>query len=218
MEAETTEMEVPIKRNSLTVRYDKSEWIQVMNQPFSKIEGNLIVFKLLKQQLINRICTPEASVYECRANLEVSGFFLAAKIVDKLSMDKARLSQQRDLLKFVCRETWGFFFNKQADRLQTNKRGGYIIFDGEPPWLKGCPLFDPQIAETRDSPNQDFSEILYHESASGRTGRFQASADAQASIISGIIRGTLSVLGCECCVTQDLKALPGCAFHVTVLA
>eukprot|EP01055_Gregarina_sp_Pseudo9_P001268 Gregarina_sp_Pseudo_9__1267@NODE_1841_length_1299_cov_5_400000_g1707_i0_p1_GENE_NODE_1841_length_1299_cov_5_400000_g1707_i0NODE_1841_length_1299_cov_5_400000_g1707_i0_p1_ORF_typecomplete_len209_score30_06TRAPP/PF04051_16/3_4e24_NODE_1841_length_1299_cov_5_400000_g1707_i0218844 len=197
-------------------RYDDPEWIEIMARPLSKIESSLVLMTLLKQKLIDTICAPRVDNFECRANLEVSGYFLAAKIIDKLAMDKARLNQQRDLLKFVCREIWGFFFGKQADRLQTNKRGGYIIFDAEPPWLKGCPLYELQLDGTDDKEN-DFSAMLYQEIATGKTGRFHASADAQATLISGIIRGSLSVLGCECRVTQDLKAPPSCSFHVTVL-
>eukprot|EP01053_Blabericola_migrator_P003285 Blabericola_migrator_1__3284@NODE_1968_length_3487_cov_234_827485_g1252_i0_p2_GENE_NODE_1968_length_3487_cov_234_827485_g1252_i0NODE_1968_length_3487_cov_234_827485_g1252_i0_p2_ORF_typecomplete_len148_score5_08TRAPP/PF04051_16/3_6e17_NODE_1968_length_3487_cov_234_827485_g1252_i0334777 len=125
-------------------------------------------------------------------------------------MDKARLNQQRDLLKFICREVWVFFYGKQADRLQTNKRGGYIIFDAGPPWLRGCPVYEPPGEEVGET---DFPTILSQEGASGKTHRFRASADAQASIMAGIIRGSLSVLGCESAVVQDLKQLPGCKDH-----
>ena len=33
-------------------------------------------------------------------------------------------------MKFLCREAWGFFFGKQADRLQVNKdTGGFVVWD-----------------------------------------------------------------------------------------
>eukprot|EP01056_Protomagalhaensia_sp_Gyna25_P001835 Protomagalhaensia_sp_Gyna_25__1834@NODE_1970_length_1373_cov_106_994003_g1623_i0_p1_GENE_NODE_1970_length_1373_cov_106_994003_g1623_i0NODE_1970_length_1373_cov_106_994003_g1623_i0_p1_ORF_typecomplete_len212_score30_08TRAPP/PF04051_16/3_3e28_NODE_1970_length_1373_cov_106_994003_g1623_i07381289 len=181
----------------------------------SRIELSSTLVRLLRLELVNSLCPAASGPLECKANLEVTGFFLATKIVDKLTMDKARLTQQRDLLKFVCREVWGFFFGKQADRLQTNKRGGYIIFDGESPWLRGCPLFETVADDNEVS--ETFSSVLLQEVASGKTSRFKSSADAQAALICGIIRGALSVLGFECSVTQDLKQFPGCSFHVTIL-
>eukprot|EP01057_Protomagalhaensia_wolfi_P003564 Protomagalhaensia_wolfi_Nauph_80__3563@NODE_3606_length_755_cov_7_076816_g2837_i0_p1_GENE_NODE_3606_length_755_cov_7_076816_g2837_i0NODE_3606_length_755_cov_7_076816_g2837_i0_p1_ORF_typecomplete_len122_score26_80TRAPP/PF04051_16/5_1e07_NODE_3606_length_755_cov_7_076816_g2837_i0243608 len=108
-------------------------------------------------------------------------------------------------------------------------QGGYIIFDGDSPWLRGCPLFETVAEDSGVS--ETFSSILLQEVASGKTSRFKSSADAQAALICGIIRGALSVLGFECSVTQDLKQFPGCkveyyeswlyslpgSFHVTIL-
>lgn len=42
--------------------------------------------------------------------------------VDRLSLSNTRVWDQRECLKFICKDVWMFLFKKTADRLQTNRR------------------------------------------------------------------------------------------------
>lgn len=164
---------------------------------------------------------------EMRTSLELAGYFLGVKITDRLTLDRARFFHQRDCLKFVCREVWQFFFRKQADRLQTNKKGGYIILDETAPWLEGFPLFDSDSKQTQKSlptisgipaeSNQSPAGTIDETEAAPRTSVFAHSANAHACVMAGIIRGALTVLCCPCSVAQELREVPSCSFHITVL-
>ncbi|EZG55084.1 transport particle component Bet3 domain protein [Gregarina niphandrodes] len=149
------------------------------------------------------------------------GYSLGARITDKLMLEKSRCHVQKDIFKFVCRELWQLFFQKQADRLQTNKKGGYIIFEEASPWLKRLLPYEGmdsgKVPLINVKCGNDAATLL-SEKEKKRTASFGNSADAQAALICGIIRGALTILGCPCLVSYDLENPPSCSFHALVIS
>ncbi|KAL8425094.1 hypothetical protein Efla_001483 [Eimeria flavescens] len=73
--------------------------------------------------------------------LHASGFRVGSRVAERLTLKCCRMPEQRECVKFVCKDLWHFLFQKQADRLQTNRRGGYVIHDANLPWLRRvCPF------------------------------------------------------------------------------
>eukprot|EP01071_Lankesteria_metandrocarpae_P015190 Lankesteria_metandrocarpae@DN9417_c0_g1_i1.p1 len=88
--------------------------------------------------------------------LEELGFNTGVRLVERLLWNKPRIWEHRECVKFICKELWTYLFHKQADRLQTNRRGGYLIFDSALPWLKRVPRTSdapmvPTFAPTGDA-------------------------------------------------------------------
>ncbi|KAF7458642.1 transport protein particle (trapp) component, bet3 protein [Cryptosporidium felis] len=114
--------------------------------------------------------------------LEESGFYLGIRIVE-------RINDQKEIIKFICKELWSFMFLKQADRLKTNKRGGYAIFDSNLLWLTRLP-----------------STI----SVGIRKMQFEPAINV--IVVCGIIRGALQHLGLTCSVAAEVSKVPSCRF------
>ncbi|EAZ51443.1 Trafficking protein particle complex subunit 6B, partial [Cryptosporidium parvum Iowa II] len=121
------------------------------------------------------------------STLEESGFYLGIRLVERLSVFRHRIYDQKEIIKFICKDLWNFIFLKQADRLKTNRRGGYAILDNELIWLSKLP-----------------SSI----SANSRKVQFEPAINV--IIVCGIIRGALQHLGLTCSVAAEVSKIPSC--------
>lgn len=130
------------------------------------------------------------------AMLEENGFSIGVRTVERLSLSSSRVWDQRECLKFICKDLWMFLFRKTADRLQTNRRGGYVIQEHNLPWLKNLPPVTATGAENRTPVWQQPS--------------------VHAAMACGILRGALTNLGLACTVTADVTSPPVCSFQVKI--
>ena len=85
-------------------------------------------------QLSRYVNANHTTVSARRAAMSDLGFMLGCKALERLlavqpTLELAHPLEERDIIKFVCKELWEWLFGKQADRLQTNKKGGYVIVD-----------------------------------------------------------------------------------------
>lgn len=46
----------------------------------------------------------------------------------------AKINDQLELFKFLCKEFWNLVFGKQIDNLKTNHRGVYVLHVLDFPW------------------------------------------------------------------------------------
>ncbi|CEM17532.1 unnamed protein product [Vitrella brassicaformis CCMP3155] len=123
--------------------------------------------------------------------LEEMGFMLGGKIVERLTASRSRLQDEKDIVKFICKDLWNYLFHKQADRLQTNRRGGYVIQDNTLRWLRHMPPM-PDTAPPHKRPM------------------------APVSVICGIIRGALTHLGLSASVSASVAEPPCCSFSIKI--
>ncbi|KAH8583818.1 Trafficking particle complex subunit 6B [Cryptosporidium sp. chipmunk genotype I] len=119
------------------------------------------------------------------STLEESGFYLGIRLVERLSVFRHRVYDQKEIIKFICKDLWNLIFLKQADRLKTNRRGGYAILDNELMWLSKLP-----------------SSI----NANSRKVQFEPAINV--IIVCGIIRGALQHLGLTCSVAAEVSKIP----------
>eukprot|EP00918_Siedleckia_nematoides_P102732 GHVU01224317.1.p1 GENE.GHVU01224317.1~~GHVU01224317.1.p1 ORF type:complete len:139 (+),score=12.89 GHVU01224317.1:352-768(+) len=111
----------------------------------------------------------------------------------RLQINKTRIWDAKDCVKFIARDLWTYLFKEHATRLQTNKKGSYVIEYRNLEWLRGLPTV-PKATEDGlplwQNPN------------------------VYASFISGIIQGGLTNLGLPCSVTAETTKAPTYYFQV----
>ncbi|KAH0480251.1 MAG: hypothetical protein KVP17_001026 [Porospora cf. gigantea B] len=83
---------------------------------------------------LSRYVAANHTAASARRAMSDLGFMLGCKALERLlavqpTLELAHPLEERDIIKFVCKELWEWLFGKQADRLQTNKKGGYVIVD-----------------------------------------------------------------------------------------
>ncbi|KAF9404406.1 Trafficking protein particle complex subunit 33 [Podila epigama] len=123
--------------------------------------------------------------------LEMIGFRVGERLVEKISKDRMRFTDNLEVVKFVCKEVWMFLFKKQIDNLKTNHRGVYVLQDNNFRWFARM-AHDQGSAESvkRVTPYLWFP--------------------------CGILRGILSNLGIPSVVVAETSALPACTFQIKI--
>ncbi|KAF8220814.1 transport protein particle component [Tricholoma matsutake] len=124
-----------------------------------------------------------------RTRLEGIGMHVGANFTERLCRDKPLFGDTLDAIKFICKDIWAAFWDKQVDNLRTNHRGVYVLQDN---------AFKP------------ISRISSWE------GRAEAVRRARLYVTmpAGIIRGALSRLGFQSTVVPEVTSLPQCTFQV----
>ncbi|KAG0364490.1 transport protein particle component [Gamsiella multidivaricata] len=123
--------------------------------------------------------------------LEMIGFRVGERLIERISKDRMRFTDNLEVIKFVCKEVWMFLFKKQIDNLKTNHRGVYVLQDSNFRWFSRM-AHDPNSAESikRVTPYLWFP--------------------------CGILRGILSNLGIVCNVVAEPSSLPACTFQIKI--
>ncbi|KAK3811986.1 MAG: transport protein particle component [Benniella sp.] len=125
------------------------------------------------------------------SKLEMIGFRVGERLIERISKDRSRFSDNLDIVKFLCKEVWMFLFKKQIDNLKTNHRGVYVLQDNNFRWF-GKMTHDQNSAEAvkRVTPYLWFP--------------------------CGILRGILSNLGIASVVSAEPTSLPACTFQISI--
>ena len=71
------------------------------------------------------------------------------RIVENMVQDHVWLRDSHGLMRFICKEFWNYFFGKYVDRLQTNNKGVYVLFDYKFAW-QGAWTIEPVNDETNE--------------------------------------------------------------------
>jgi trafficking protein particle complex subunit 6 len=133
--------------------------------------------------------------------IEAIGQRVGAALVERCLFDRPPLTEQLDIMKFICKEFWTEAFRKSIDNLRTNHRGTFVLRDTQFKWLTrlsqnmmpaamGQPL-PPAI------PKSDLSKDFL-------------------ILPCAIVRGALLHLGLDATVTADATHLPQCDFTVVL--
>ena len=123
------------------------------------------------------------------------GYRLGQMIVERSTIN-ATPKTEIESLKFVCKSVWPILFNKEIDRLTTNRAGTYILIDNSFPFYvaswceKSSDLSrkskTPENSDDDNKPVPSDYTLIY------------------ISFIGGIIRGALCCLGHVSMVTSEI--------------
>ncbi|ORZ39454.1 transport protein particle component, partial [Catenaria anguillulae PL171] len=125
--------------------------------------------------------------------LEMLGYNVGQRLVERLAKDHARFKDTLDVVKFICKEFWTCVFGKQVDNLKTNHRGVYVLQDNQFAWFRGA-SGPGSAAET----TQAMAPYLWFP--------------------CGLIRGALAGLGLSTVVMAESAGLPQCTFQIKIAA
>ncbi|KAG0260788.1 Trafficking protein particle complex subunit 33 [Mortierella polycephala] len=123
--------------------------------------------------------------------LEMIGFRVGERLIEKISKDRTRFTDNLDVVKFVCKEVWMFLFKKQIDNLKTNHRGVYVLQDNNFRW---------------------FTRMAHDQSSTESVKR----VTPYLWFPCGILRGVLSNLGIASVVVAETSSLPACTFQIKI--
>lgn len=78
------------------------------------------------------------------SKLEMLGFRVGQKLVERYTVDRLRFNEKIDIIKFICREFWTTLFQKQVDSLRTNRKVSQLLVNAN---SVGCVCVDrPKIS------------------------------------------------------------------------
>ncbi|KAG0088015.1 Trafficking protein particle complex subunit 33 [Podila epicladia] len=123
--------------------------------------------------------------------LEMIGFRVGERLIEKISKDRMRFTDNLEVVKFVCKEVWMFLFKKQIDNLKTNHRGVYVLQDNNFRW---------------------FARMAHDQSSAESVKK----VTPYLWFPCGILRGILSNLGIPSVVVAETSALPACTFQIKI--
>ncbi|KAG7090499.1 hypothetical protein E1B28_009612 [Marasmius oreades] len=127
-----------------------------------------------------------------RVRLEAIGLHVGSNFTERLCADRGLFTETLDAIKFICKDLWTSFWNKQVDNLRTNHRGVYVLQDNS------------------------FHTISRLSSWHGRAEALKR-AKTYTAMPAGIIKGALTRLGYQTVtVTPEINNLPQCTFQVKI--
>ncbi|SBT38191.1 trafficking protein particle complex subunit 6A, putative [Plasmodium ovale wallikeri] len=65
------------------------------------------------------------------AKMKEMGKSIGIRLIERTLIYKNEFTDVKDILKFIGRDVWYILFNKNADKLQTHRKGVYIIVDND---------------------------------------------------------------------------------------
>jgi len=126
--------------------------------------------------------------------LEEMGYDVGFRLMERMSEKQKFLGfQDLDCVKFMCRDFWKVLFGKTIDKLQTNRRGVFMLFDLQFQWIEKY-TSGMEMQHLEESTKQMINTLL--------------------SFPCGIMRGGLTNLGMSVNVTADLGTLPQVTFSL----
>jgi len=144
------------------------------------------IFHLMVLETMNYILKKE----NLEINLKISqideiGSHLGERITNHL-LNKNNLSTSTkmevdEIMKFLGRDVWLFLFSKQITKLQTNRKGTFLI---------------------------DCDELKFHHCLISEKNNLNENIEIILSFICGIIKGVLGTFNHECNVTATFKIQP----------
>lgn len=160
---------------------------------------------------VNILDTPSLPTDEVTIRIETLGYNLGLKIAELLLYQNSstKIIDILDIMKFICRDVWKCFYNKQIDNLRTNHRGTFVLIDN-----------NYKLISQFSSP-----------SVSGVGGGGANAAAAAAAAASsdhdtlkkskvylwfpcGVIRGILMSFGVESNVSAEITLFPSVMFNI----
>ncbi|RKP12345.1 transport protein particle component, partial [Piptocephalis cylindrospora] len=123
--------------------------------------------------------------------LEGLGYRVGTALAERYTKGRPYMTENLDVIKFICKDFWIAVFRRQVDNLRTNHRGVYVLQDNTFRWLSR---------------------------ASTGLGGADAARRSQPFLWfpCGIIRGALANLGVAATVTAETTGLPQCTFHIKI--
>ena len=73
------------------------------------------------------------------------GVEVGKRIVQSHSKEHIWLRDQKELLRYICKDFWAYVFGKPIDRLQTNNKGIYLLHDNNLRWVRNLSFQRPEM-------------------------------------------------------------------------
>ncbi|KAJ3415637.1 Trafficking protein particle complex subunit 6B [Chytridiales sp. JEL 0842] len=127
----------------------------------------------------------EASYFK----LETIGYRVGYSIIEKLTKERPRFTDNLDIVKFICKDFWISVFRKQIDNLKTNHKGVYVLTDNNFRWFARMSSDGTAV----DTARQAFPHLAFP---------------------CGLIRGALANLGIVSVVIAEVATMPQCTFQI----
>jgi hypothetical protein len=67
--------------------------------------------------------------------LDGLGYRVGMALAERYTKDRPHMSDDLDVIKFICKDFWLAVFRRQIDNLRTNHRGVYVLQDNTFKWL-----------------------------------------------------------------------------------
>ncbi|SOV21693.1 trafficking protein particle complex subunit 6A, putative [Plasmodium sp. DRC-Itaito] len=125
------------------------------------------------------------------SKLKDIGKCIGLKLIERMLIYKNEFYDVKDILKFISKDIWYILFNKNSDRIQTQKKGVYIINENDIGFYLQHLLIDNET-------NQKNNFIHYF-----------------LILIIGIIKGILKRFKIKAYVTYELN-YPQCSFQISI--
>merc|ERR1711972_632601 len=149
------------------------------------ITPNLQMFESLLTTMVSEFdSTSNIDLNQNLTKLESMGYRLGQMIVERSTLNSTPKTEIESL-KYICKAVWPILFNKEIDRLTTNRAGTYILIDNNFPFYVST--WSLKEFNTPSSGASNYT-LMY------------------ISFIGGIIRGALCCLGHVSMVTSEISA------------
>ena len=100
----------------------------------SHVTPNLQIFESLLTTMVSEFeSVKNVDSNQNLTKLESMGYRLGQMIVERATIN-ATPKTEIESLKYVCKTVWPILFNKEIDRLTTNRAGTYILIDNNFPF------------------------------------------------------------------------------------
>lgn len=143
------------------------------------------IFHLLALETVNYILNKSIDIKQKLSEIDELGSHLGERIANHLlnnnNVTTSTKMEVDDIMKFLGREAWLFLFGRQISKLQTNRKGTFLI-DCDDIKFHHCLIID------KNTQDETLEQIL--------------------SFVSGIVKGVLSAFNVECVVTAGFKPQP----------
>ena len=157
------------------------------------------------QDYSTQITNNKAKLDTLLTKTESMGYKLGQSIIERATFNLAP-KNELDSIKYLCKVFWLILFNKEIDKLSTNRQGTYVLVDSKfqfhtAAWLPKRSKSDQKEAGANKSNLANRNKTLGQ-------NNFKKPSDYSllyVSFISGIIRGALCCLGHICLVTSEIE-------------
>eukprot|EP00116_Pleurobrachia_bachei_P015584 sb/3475846/ len=108
------------------------------------------------------------------------GYRVGFSLIEKATKEEARVKEDVDIVKYICKDLWNMVFRKQADNLKTNHTGTFVIQDNRFRFL------------TRVS----------------QSDQYKQRGEMYVAFTCGVVKGALSNFGLPCSVAAEIEMIP----------
>lgn len=137
---------------------------------------------------------PREQINEKKKELKKLGILIGERIISYIVKEHIWLKEPNAVFRFICKEFWLCLFGKYVDRLQSNNRGTYIMFDYKFRWLQSLSM------DTSDAIDREIVEKFYN---------------FMLSWVCGVLKGGLKGLGIPTHSEAKVEE-EGCKFTITI--
>lgn len=153
------------------------------------------------QDLNSDIQTDETSLNTILTKLESMGYKLGQTIIERATFNTSP-KNELEAIKYTCKIFWVMLFNKEMDRLSTNRQGTYVLTDVN--FAFHTSLWSPEKNSSTDISGVLRSNKKNHAKQQHENNPSEYSL-LYLALISGLIRGALCCLGHICLVTGEVE-------------